>query len=181
VRASNVRRALLRGYVAWERLGPRLWKVYAWGLLLARGAELLVGRPYIAIYAADGLFWGTRALEAGTLLGLFLYAYRRPFLTPFFWKVWWIVYMYFFGVGILIGIHRYSPFWINSFVLALPEYIGVFLYAFRAREIWGDRVPRPAPPSAPAPASDPDASSAPPATDPSGGTPPPERSRDPDR
>ena len=83
------------------------------------------------------------------LLGLFLYAYRRPFLSPFFWKVGWVVSMYFLGAGVLLGVERYSPFFLNHFVVVLPEYIAVFLYAFRSPTLWQTREPAAASESSP--------------------------------
>lgn len=109
------------------------WKIYFWillVLLLVGYIEMAFGKALSAIYFID------LAISIPSLVGFFLFAYKKIFLTAKFWQPYIIVYILwdlFFNLVLEPRIDNdYS--WITAFigfVVIFPMWIALYLYAFR--------------------------------------------------
>ena len=122
------------------------WRIYAYAILALQGVGLYYGFFKIDL---------TRALDYSAtmigIVGLFGYAYRRPFLGQWFWKSWSILLPMW---DILMGVWIYpsqeprsEPGLVMAYfvlmLLLVPEYVALVRYAYRSPEVWSTTKLRP--------------------------------------
>lgn len=105
------------------------WKIYFWFFIV-----LLV-----CSYAISGIreIWGVVDLliSSFALVGFFLFAYRKFFLTSRFWKVYvfiFIIWDFVYNLLIVPKVKgKFEPFSLVGLIFVIPIYIALYLYAFR--------------------------------------------------
>ncbi len=111
-----------------------IWRIYFWFIL----AFVLL----ITIYSlpVNFLGWISKAILTVSLVGLFMFVYQKPFLSNMFWKLWFCLHMlrevYEIYFNIILKHKGSYKELIIGIIIALPTYLGLFLYGFRSTEIW---------------------------------------------
>ncbi len=122
------------------------WKLYLWVM-----SGLLVAVVFYEVFESepsefvDILAYGTWTFS---LLGVFGFAYDRVVLREIVWRCWlpaivfwdaWLIGSGLFseanGLDITLAIGVY----LVLLVIALPEYLALYLYGFRSKQIWSSR------------------------------------------
>ena len=113
------------------------WKIYAWifAILSVGGNVSLLagyppGSPRVPITPTD-LLQGLVNLFG--LVPVFLLAYKKRFLNPSFWKIFFLLFIS-LELKDVIFFNRwepYGPYLFFGLILTLPSYLAIFLYAFR--------------------------------------------------
>ncbi len=127
--------------------GRRLWKVYFWFLF----AVLLLGYPILFSEGSPQVLDIVDIVPTITgLVGLFAFAYTRKVGQRQFWSLFLpliIVYDLVLDfilepMGLVYQFARQEPTTATDLVLAylfaLPEYVALYLYAYRSPAVWGE-------------------------------------------
>jgi len=107
------------------------WKIYAWFIFLIFSVAYITTKPFGVINVIDLI------ISFPSLVGLFLYAYRKRWLSVVFWKTYLPVYFLWdicFNYVIIPKIeNRNSDFLtiISGFVLIFPLWVALYLYVFK--------------------------------------------------
>jgi hypothetical protein len=124
-----------------ERRYDLLWKVYTWMLGTLMFWNYISMTPF-----PNGWYYADFALTMFGFSGFVMFVYKRKFLLPWIWGVWaflmmgWDIYVNFFAPAFASPSLTVAERVVTALLfilLLLPEYIGLFLYAFRSRDIWG--------------------------------------------
>jgi hypothetical protein len=114
------------------------WKVYAFGVVALQLVGLFFALRKISV--AEALDY---AVTAVGIIGLFGYAYRRPFWGRRIWMLWgalfpvWDIVM---GAWVYprqngTGVHM---IYFLAMLLFLPQYLAVIRYGYSSRELWSE-------------------------------------------
>lgn len=115
----------------------QFWIVYAWlfsFFSVVGHLSFLVGYPP---GITNALTTQTDILQSAvTLFGLvplFLFAYRKRFLNPAFWKVFFFLFVFLElkDIKFIVQGITYGPYLFLGVLFTLPSYLAIFLYAFR--------------------------------------------------
>ena len=107
------------------------WKIYFWVFCVI----LAIG--YIAIKLFDAIYIVDLIISLPSLVGLFLYAYKKRWLDVRFWRVYvpiylfWDIYMNFVILPKVEGKSLVGLESILVFVFLFPIWIALCLYAFK--------------------------------------------------
>lgn len=117
------------------------WKIYFWFV------ATLLALKYISFFFLDESFYQyfTRPIPIVPLAGLYGYAYQKRIIGAIFWKIWLflilileVVYHITAGRKILSQHDIVLAIMLRSvlFLIMVPEYIALYFYAFKSRELW---------------------------------------------
>lgn len=121
------------------------WKIYFWILLL------LLLLSYAAIFTGAPSIWDVFdiIISLAAITGLFAYAYKKKVLTAKFWSITFLVIIAwdltynlvlseYLGVAQNIsGSRDASPIQtLVGLALVMPEYIALYLLAFKSDTLW---------------------------------------------
>lgn len=106
-----------------------IWKIYFWFFVII----------LISGYTIEGINEGWDVLDllisSFALMGFFLYAYKKRFLSARFWKSYFLIYIiwdFTYNFLILPKIEgKFEPFNLVGLVFVIPVYIALYLYAFK--------------------------------------------------
>lgn len=126
------------------------WKIYFWIIVVLMAAALgtqLAGTLGVEMFAdedLDVLDTISYAISALSLVGVFGYAYSKPLLQPRLWQLWLPIALladiYFFGYEVLYPEldEPMSAVAVIVFyaIFAVPQYVALYLYGFRSKELW---------------------------------------------
>ena len=106
------------------------WKIYFWLIIVL----LIFG------YWSEGIggIWGVidLVISIGSLIGLFLYAYRKIFLSSLVWKAYFFLYVFWdFTYNLIIQPRvagkEFDPISLIGLLFVAPICIALYLYGFR--------------------------------------------------
>lgn len=125
------------------------WKIYFWFL------SVLLVISYAMIFTGQPAIWDLIdvLISAPALLGFFAYSFRKPLFNQKFWKCWFVIFIVWDVVYNLI-ITEYLGLaqqyegseestiteMLIGYIIFLPEYIALYLLAFKADHIWGNKT-----------------------------------------
>lgn len=129
-----------------------VWKIYFFGYLVLNLLEPLVlpeefADPTIKLYAAF-------VITICGFIGLYGYSWKKRILRRFVWKWYWtssliwMIMAQFFGFSssphLVEGIRshpiRFLVVVTIELIATIPAIVAVFLYAFRSRDIWEQKL-----------------------------------------
>jgi len=111
-----------------------LWRIYFWFILL-------ISIIFIAHSTPENYFdWLSKTILIVSFIGLFMFVYRKPFLSKTFWKFWFCLHMlrelYEMYFHIILKSNAPVKAVIIGIIPAFPAYLGLFLYSFHSKQIW---------------------------------------------
>ncbi len=128
------------------------WKIYFWvltGILILTYSDIFFNDPIVYDFI-------DLPITITAMVGLFGYAYKKCIAHAGLWRkwffiiiVWDLLYNLYFRVDLLkeATVHEQPlplAFWIILFLVAsviiLPEYIALYLYGFRSKQLWDEKV-----------------------------------------
>jgi len=108
------------------------WKIYFWIL------SFILFFGYVGAFpkGLDSIHILVLIISIPSLVGFFLYAYKKSLFTAKFWRFYFIIYIFwdlYFNLMILPGVEsNYSwPETFIGFLLISPMWIALYLYAFK--------------------------------------------------
>jgi len=110
------------------------WKIYCWFIIIFMSLGYLTGQIRGLIGVID------LVLSSLMFLGLYLYSYKKYLFTTLFWRIYFFVYIawdlsYNFYVIPNYYHESWNLFAIIIYLLVIPTYVSVFLYAFQFRSL----------------------------------------------
>lgn len=106
------------------------WKIYVWFIFLIFFLGYMTTKPFSAVNVMDLI------ISLPSLIGFFLYAYRKKWLNVKFWKVYVCIYFLWdicFNLVLMPKIESRGPDFstLAGFALIFPMWVALYLYAFK--------------------------------------------------